>query len=206
MIDVRVLAVCLSLHAAFASAETPAATATATPEPPRARGTASASVGGKKVTIDYGRPVLKGRTVADLLAKMPEDRVWRAGENQVTTLSTEGDVTIGGQKVPAGKYSLYVHAPASGDWALLVNKDLGVPLGTIYDKAPENLKNEPWPQMQYGKVAGQEVARARLTRAKVEKGPSSDSFTIDLAPAGKGARLTLSWGDESWSADVQAAK
>src|SRR2546422_806740 len=61
------------------------------------RGTASATVGGKKVTIDYGRPALKGRSIDELLKQLPEDRMWRAGENQVTTLTTEGDITIGGK-------------------------------------------------------------------------------------------------------------
>ena len=44
------------------------------------------------------------------MKQLPADRIWRAGENQVTTFTTEADVTIGGKTVPAGKYSVYVHA------------------------------------------------------------------------------------------------
>ncbi len=73
--------------------------------------------------------------------------MWRAGENQVTTLTTEGDIMVGGKKVPAGKYSLYVHAPASGDWSLAINSDQGIPLGKICGEAPDNMKNEPWPRL-----------------------------------------------------------
>ena len=43
----------------------------------------------------------------------------------------------------AGKYSLYVHVPESGKWALVLNSDLGQPLGEIWKEAPENLKNVP---------------------------------------------------------------
>src|SRR5512139_751284 len=88
------------------------------------RGSAAAQVGGKKVTIDYGRPALKGRSLDELLKQLPADRMWRAGENQVSTLTTEGDLMIGGTKVAAGKYSLYVHAGEGNAWSLVLNKDL----------------------------------------------------------------------------------
>jgi hypothetical protein len=170
------------------------------------RGTASATVGGKKVTVDYGRPSLKGRSMDELLKQLPEDRIWRAGENQVTTLTTEGDIMIGGKKVPAGKYSLYVHAPAQGDWSIAINSDLGIPLGKLWDKAPDNVKNEPWPHLEgYEKnIAGKEVARAPMKSGTVPA--PVDMFTIDMKPAGSGATMVLSWGDRSWSIDVQPAK
>src|SRR3989442_4228962 len=123
--------------AAVLALATPALAQAETP-----RGTASATVGGKKVTIDYGRPALKGRSIDELLQKLPEDRMWRAGENQVTTLTTEGDITIGGKKIPAGKYSLYVNAPAAGAWAIAINSDLGLPLVKLWGKAPDNMKNK----------------------------------------------------------------
>src|SRR5512136_2819094 len=65
------------------------------------RGAAVTTLGGKKITIDYGRPALKGRDLGTLMKQLPADRMWRAGENQVTTFSTEAAVTVGGQKVPA---------------------------------------------------------------------------------------------------------
>src|SRR5262245_60370297 len=92
---------------------------------PIERGTATASFKGKQVTIDYGRPALKGRTVNELTGKLPPDRMWRAGADRVTTLTTEGDILIGDKKVPVGKYTLYVHIPASGAWSLVINTDPG---------------------------------------------------------------------------------
>src|SRR5688500_3336888 len=70
------------------------------------RGSATATLNGKKVTIDYGRPALKGRQAAELLKQLPPDRIWRAGENDVTMLTTETDLMIGSTRVPAGKYSV----------------------------------------------------------------------------------------------------
>jgi hypothetical protein len=170
------------------------------------RGTATASVGGKKVSIDYGRPALGGRNIDELTSKLPEDRMWRAGENQVTTLKTEGDISIGGKKVPAGRYSLYVHAPATGDWSIALNSDQGIALGKIWSAAPDAVKNEPWPRLDgYAKnIASTEVARAPMKSGKT--GAPVDSFTIDLKPKGDAATLVLSWGERSWSVDVTPVK
>ena len=174
-------------------------------QPAVPRGSASVTIDGKKVAIDYGRPALKGRSIDELTGKLPADRIWRAGENQVTTLTTETDLVVGGKTVPAGKYSLYVHAPATGDWSLAVNSDLGQPLVKIWDKAPDNLKNEPWPHyLDYSNVLAKEVARAAMKSGKTA--PAADLFTVSLAPATGGATLTMAWGDRSWSLDVKAAK
>jgi hypothetical protein len=170
------------------------------------RETASATVGGKKVSIEYGRPALKGRKVEELLTQLPADRIWRAGVNQVTTLAAEGDVAIGGKRVPAGKYTLYVHAPATGDYALIVNKDQGVPLGKIYAQAPENLKNAPWPHLEdYDKnIGAQELVRVPMKKSEIAT--SADLFTVAFAPGNNGQVLTLSWGDRAWSVEVTPAK
>src|SRR5574340_990977 len=169
------------------------------------RGTATTTVAGKKVTVDYGRPALKGRSLEDLLKQLPADRIWRAGENQVSTLSTEGDLKIAGKPLPAGRYSLYVHAAEGGEWSLVLNKDRGVPLGQVWAQAPENRKNDPWPHMDYTKaIADKEVVRAKMTAAKAAA--PAELFTISFAPKGKGAELTLAWGAQAWSVDVQPAK
>jgi hypothetical protein len=170
------------------------------------RGAASGTVGGKKVTLDYGRPALKGRNLDALLKDLPADRIWRAGENQVTTLATEGDLLVGGKKVPAGKYSVYVHAGEGGAWDFVLNKDLGLPLGQMWAQAPDNLKNEPWPHYtDYSKaIAGSEVARVPMAAAKSAQG--ADLFTVALTPKGQGQELTLAWGSQAWSVELQPAK
>lgn len=165
----------------------------------------SVSVGAKKVSIEYGRPSLKGRAIKDLLSQLPADRVWRTGVDQVTTLTTEGDVLVGGKKVAAGKYSVYVHAPENGDWSLLLNSDPGVPLKTIFAGAPPAVADALWPRLDgYDKVKDKEVARATL---KSGKAPAAvEQFQIALAPAGNGATMTLSWGDQTWTTDIKPAK
>ena len=171
-----------------------------------ARGTAAATVKGKKVTIDYGRPALKGRTLADLMTKLSGDRVWRGGDDQVTTIATETDLDIGGKIVKAGKYSIYVHLPADGSRNLLLNTDLGQPLVKLWAEAPDKTKNEPWPYIgdYQAKIGDKEIVRAAMKKETV-KAPV-DVFTVDLTPAKNSANLKLSWGEESWSIDLKAAK
>jgi hypothetical protein len=173
-------------------------------QPPNPRGTATATVNGKSVTIDYGRPSLKGRKFDELMKGLQADRMWRAGENQVTTLDTPVDLMIGDQKVPAGKYSLYVHIPTTGDSSLVVNRDLGIELKKIWAEAPPAMAKEPWPNLMdgYDKIAGKEVARVKL-ESSTAKGPV-EIFTITLPPGGSGS-LTLAWGDRSWSAPIKPA-
>ena len=171
------------------------------------RGSATASVGGKKVSVDYGRPALKGRNLDELLKQLPPERIWRAGENQVTTLTTEDPITVGGTKVPAGKYSVYVHAAEGNAWDFVLTKDPGVPLGQIYAQAPDNMKNELWPRLgDYDQTAkASEVVRAKMTAAKAAAQPV-DVFTITLTPAGKGADLTMTWGAQAWTIALGPAK
>ena len=88
---------------------------------------------GKKITIEYGRPYLKGRKVGQELA--PYGKVWRTGADEATALTTEVDLNIGGVKMPAGKYTLYT-LPSEGTWKLIINKETGQ-WGTKYDEGQD---------------------------------------------------------------------
>jgi hypothetical protein len=166
----------------------------------------TAELNGKKVTVDYGRPALKGRTVDELKTKLKADRVWRAGENQVTTLATESDILVGGKKVAAGKYSLYLTLPDTGDWHLLLNTNPGIALKEIYPPAKPEVANELWPRLDgYDKVKASEVLRVPLRRATPAE--PMEKFLIALEPAKAGASaITFTWGDQSWTTDIKAAR
>jgi DUF2911 family protein len=194
--------------AAHAPAQTPAASPTPAAER-RAervpRETVTAVVNGRKVTVEYGRPALGGRKMGELLTQLPADRIWRAGMDQATTLTTEGDITVGGKRVPAGKYTVYVHAPATGDYSLVLNSDPGIALKKIFPAAPPAIADALWPRLDgYDNVKATEVIRVPLRKATAAE--SMDRFLIGLAPARDGASsITLTWGGESWSTDIRAA-
>jgi hypothetical protein len=170
------------------------------------RETVKATVAGKNVTIDYGRPQLKGRALAELLKQLPADRIWRAGENEVTSFTSEADLSIGGKRVAAGKYSLYVHIPETGDWSLVLNADPGVPLKQIFPQAPPSRAEALWPRLDgYEKISEKEVVRAAMKAAPAPPAPV-EAFTIAFGEAKDGAALTMSWGSQAWTLELRAAK
>ena len=81
-------------------------------------------VGGKWISVDYGRPILRGRTGifgegADYgKAANAGAPLWRAGANKSTRLTTEVDLKFGDQALPAGEYSMFIDLK-EGDWTLI---------------------------------------------------------------------------------------
>ena len=83
-------------------------------------------VGGKWISVDYGRPILRGRTdffgEGDSYGQAANAGapVWRAGANKSTRFSTEADLKFGDEMLPAGEYSLFVELK-EGDWTLILS-------------------------------------------------------------------------------------
>ena len=164
------------------------------------RGAVSAGIGGATVTIDYGRPSLGDRDLGDLLAMLPDDRVWRAGQNQVTILETSAPVTIGAETIPAGRYSLYLYVPESGDWSLLVNRHRGIPLREIASQPPpEDLQDEPWPMVgRYGRIADEEQARIALEGVEA----TGDGKVFEIAV--DGGTIRFAWGGTAYQTTLRS--
>jgi hypothetical protein len=92
---------------------------------------------GATVSIEYGRPFVKGRTLGKDLEPTP-GTIWRLGADEPTTLKTDKPLEIGTTKVAAGSYSLWVMTDQSGGWKLVVSRK--VPSwGTMYPGAAADL-------------------------------------------------------------------
>jgi hypothetical protein len=133
----------------------------------------SATVGGKKITISYGRPYKKGRSIWGGL--VPWDQVWRTGADEATTLTTDGDLSLGALKVPKGSYALFTIPSQKNAWQLVVNKN-----------------PKQWGAFKYD--AKEDLGKAEM---KVGSGAAPvEQFTISIEPGGpKKATLKLAWDD-----------
>lgn len=87
----------------------------------------SQTVGLTTITIDYSSPGVKERKVFGGL--VPYNEVWRTGANSATTITFSNDVTIGGTKVPKGKYSI-LSVPGAAEFTFIINKDIAVSVGS----------------------------------------------------------------------------
>lgn len=81
------------------------------------------------IELSYSRPSLRGRKLYVDLA--PAGKVWRTGANAATVLTFGEDVTIGGVKVPAGKYGL-LSIPDKKKWTLIISKQTDVTSPAAY--------------------------------------------------------------------------
>lgn len=82
------------------------------------RGEAKATVAGKAVAVEYGRPVLAGR---DMLGQAKAGTPWRMGSGSPTSLKTEADLTFGAVAVPKGSYILTAVKDEKGAWTVIVS-------------------------------------------------------------------------------------
>ena len=88
------------------------------------RGEAATQIGEAWITVDYGRPILRGRQGIFGSGENYGDKlnagapVWRTGANKSTRFSTEADLMFGDQKLPAGEYSMFVELKPT-QWTLI---------------------------------------------------------------------------------------
>ena len=94
-------------------------------------------IDGVTVTVEYGRPSVKGRKIWGGL--VPYDKVWRSGADEATTITFSGDVAVEGQPLAAGAYSLYT-IPGENEWTVIFNK-VAEQWGSFnYDEAQDALR------------------------------------------------------------------
>jgi hypothetical protein len=84
--------------------------------------TTSAAIDGNRMTIVYGRPSMRGRTIWGGLVRWGS--TWTPGADEATLLTTEQPIVVEGHTVPAGTYSLYVFVDPDRP-QLIVNKQTG---------------------------------------------------------------------------------
>lgn len=84
------------------------------------KGTVSQTVDGTTITIEYSRPVARGRTPFPDVVRW--GRMWTPGANWATTLEVDRAVHLNGLDVPKGKYGVWM-IPGADEWTVTLNRD-----------------------------------------------------------------------------------
>lgn len=110
----------------------PSANAQSLPEPRQSPlGVARAMMGDTYIKVIYGRPSVRDREIFGSL--VPFGEVWRTGANEATEIILTDDITIEGQNLEAGMYSVFT-IPERDTWTVIFNRQLGQWGSYSYDK------------------------------------------------------------------------
>lgn len=146
--------------------------------------------GGKWLTVEYSRPILRGRTGifgsgADYGKTVKgNDTLWRAGANATTRLTTQATLEAGGKTVPPGVYNVLVDLD-NGAWTLVLTNQPIQPKFNPDDKT--NLYGATNHDPKY------EVVRVPMTVSSI--GLSIEQFTIGFIDAASGTVSLAMWWD-----------
>jgi hypothetical protein len=140
------------------------------------------SFNGKTISVNYGRPSIRGRKIMGGL--VPFNRWWRTGANEATAFVTQVDLILGGEEIPRGSYTMYT-MPSEKQWKIMINKQTGQ-WGTVYN--PDlDLKRIP--------------LKKKMLKTPVEK------FTISLEKTGNSSGvMKLIWEKTELSVNFRVKK
>lgn len=140
------------------------------------------TIDGAAISVEYGRPFLKGRPEAQM---MPPGKPWRTGADEATVLKTDKTLTFGTLKLEPGTYTINTQ-PGEGEWQLIFGKlekpgQWGIPYKS---------------ELEVGRTA-MKVGKASAPAEQV---------TISIDDTSAGGTLKIEWGTTSASADFTVAK
>jgi hypothetical protein len=138
-----------------------------TPPRPSPAATVKQTVGTTDLTVSYSRPGVKGRVIWGGL--VPYDKPWRTGANEATQFINSDEITVEGQKLPAGKYALLT-VPAANQWTVVFSKQADMWGSNGYDPKQDQLRLTVTP------AADASMERMQFTFDD----PTNDAVTLNL--------------------------
>lgn len=127
-------------------------------------------MGATEIRVVYNRPSARGRELYGSL--VPYDSIWNPGADEATRIELSDDVQIEGERLPAGKYSIWA-IPRPERWTLVFSRAWDV-------------FHLPYPE-------GEDQLRLDIAP---RAGPHVESLSFRFPVAVRdSARLDLHWGD-----------
>jgi hypothetical protein len=139
------------------------------------------TLGGTKITIEYNAPSLRGRKIGESVDPYG-GKIWRFGADSATTITSDGDITIGDLKVPKGAHTLFILSGDQG-WTLVVNKQT----------------------KQWGLTYNQDQDLGRVQMKTTKLSPPAETLKITLrSSGGANGALEADWGDVKATVPIKA--
>jgi hypothetical protein len=163
-------------------------------------GIAKIFVGDAYVKLTYSRPYRRGRAIfgaaGDTVTYLvPWGEVWRTGANEATELTTTGALMVGGQRLPAGTYSIFT-VPGRTSWNVRFNSALGLD-GT-------NRQSEATGEFEPAYDEADDRLRLDIPTHALDE--DVDQFTIVLERTASGADLVMRWDRTEIRVPIAAAR
>jgi hypothetical protein len=138
---------------------------------PSQHGTVTQTIAATTITVDYNRPVARGRELFGAL--VPYDKVWCPGADDCTTIAVSTDIKLEGKDLPAGTYSVWA-IPGTTKWTIVINRA------------------HPIFHTRYQSIAEQDLLRLEVA-PRIGSHMETLAFYFPVVNA-KHAELVLHWG------------
>lgn len=132
---------------------------------------------GAHITIDYGRPYLKGRPIGKDVATYGEP--WRTGADEATIITSTKALKIGTIPLAANTTYTINTLPNADHWDLIIGK--------LSEKGQWGIPYQP----------SLEIARTPMKLGK--SAAPAEQVTITIEPSATGGTLQIEWGTVSAS-------
>jgi Protein of unknown function (DUF2911) len=130
-------------------------------------------INGANISIEYGRPSLKGRPESQM---MPNGLEWRTGADEATVITSDKPLTFGAVSLAPGSYTINT-VPGATEWKLVLGK-----LGKAGQWGVPYL-----PALEIGRTA-----------MKLGRSPAHvELVTYSIDPSAAGGTLRIEWGTTS---------
>ena len=130
-------------------------------------------IDGTRISVTYSRPRTRGRQQLFGSRVAHWGEVWTPGANWATVLEVSNDVTLNGQSVPKGKYSVWMVLRERGDWTTVLD-----PNSRIFHMDPPDSN-----------------AKQIRISTPVDQAPVVDVLTWSMPEmTASGGTLTMQWG------------
>ena len=130
-------------------------------------------INGANISIEYGRPSIKGRSESQM---MPNGLEWRTGADEATVLTSDKPLVFGTVSLVPGSYTINTR-PGATEWKLILGK---------LDKVGQ--WGVPYlPALEIGR-----------TPMKLGRSPAHvEQVTYSIEPSATGGTLRIEWGTTS---------